>query len=161
VKKRLWAAGCAVGVLSLVGDTPPLSQPIPFSHKAHVALGVKCADCHPIKAPGFAAGLPKEDTCMACHIAMKTESPGVQKLAGFHKSKKSVPWVKVYRLPDYVWFSHEVHHKEARVSCDTCHGPVAEREVIVKERPITMAACMDCHKEYQASNACDFCHDPR
>jgi hypothetical protein len=38
---------------------------------------------------------------------------------------------------------------------------VAEREVMRKERDITMGACMDCHRARQASNQCNFCHEPR
>lgn len=142
-------------------DKPPPPQPIPFNHKQHVALGVKCADCHAVRPPGFAAGYPKEETCMACHVAIKTDSAPVQKLAAFHKNKRAVPWVKIYKVPDYVWFSHQAHHKEAGVACETCHGPVGQREVIVAEKPTTMAACMACHTERGASNECDLCHDPR
>jgi hypothetical protein len=140
---------------------PAPQQPIPFSHKTHVALGVKCLDCHPIRQPGFAAGLPKETTCMGCHVSMKTDSPHIQKLAQFNKSKQPVPWVKVYKVPDYVWFSHEVHYKEAKIECVECHGPVATRDVIAKEKPTSMNACMDCHRQRNASNECDVCHDKR
>jgi hypothetical protein len=144
-----------------VEEIPAPPQPIPFSHKKHVALGVKCLDCHPIRQPGFAAGFPKEATCMGCHLTMKTDSPSIQKLAEFNKAKKPVPWVKVYRVPDYVWFSHEVHHREAKLECAECHGPVAQRDVIAKEKSTSMNACMDCHRQKNASNECDVCHDKR
>ena len=111
--------------------------------------------------PGFAAGLPKEETCMGCHITIKTDSPAIQKLASFHKTKKPTPWVKVYTVPDYVFFSHEVHHKEAHLECETCHGPVAQRDVIVKEKPTSMTACVDCHEKSGAPRECDVCHDKR
>ena len=136
-------------------------QPIPFSHKQHVALGVKCLDCHPIRKPGFAAGLPKEETCMGCHVTIKTGSPAIQKLAEFQKAKKPAPWVKIYSVPDYVWFSHEVHYREAHLDCENCHGPVAQRDVIVKEKPTSMNACVDCHEKRGASRECDVCHDKR
>ena len=84
-----------------------------------MALGVKCLDCHAIKKPGFAAGLPKDETCMACHATLKTDSQAVQKLTGYFKEKKPVPWVRVYRVPDYEWFSHESHHKDARIACES------------------------------------------
>ena len=98
---------------------------------------------------------------MGCHATIKTGSSAIQKLAEFHKAKKPVPWVKVYRVPDYVWFSHEVHFREARVECGNCHGPVADREVIVKEKPTSMTSCMNCHEKHGASNECDVCHDKR
>jgi hypothetical protein len=136
-------------------------QPIPFNHKQHVSLGIKCLDCHPIRKPGFSAGIPGEAICMGCHATIKASSPAIQKLAEFHKTKKPVPWVTVYRVPDYVWFSHEVHYREARVDCVNCHGPVAEREVIVKEKPTSMNSCMNCHEKHGAPNECDVCHDKR
>ena len=141
-------------------DLKPVEQPLPFSHKAHVALGVKCKDCHAIKDPGFAAGYPAEATCMACHAAIKTESPHIQKLAEFSKTEKPVPWEKIYRVPDYVWFSHASHVEDAAIACEHCHGPVAEREVLFKEKKTSMLACMECHAERSAPNDCNLCHDP-
>jgi len=146
-------------VLLLCAQAP--QQPIPFGHRAHTTVGVKCLDCHAIRKPGFAAGLPKEETCMACHSTIKTDSQTVQKLANYFKEKKSVPWVRVYRVPDYVWFSHESHHKVAQIACETCHGPVAERDVLTKEKPTSMASCMECHAARKAPNECNFCHETR
>jgi Cytochrome c7 and related cytochrome c/Cytochrome c3 len=144
-----------------ITEKPPAPQPIPFNHKQHVSLGVKCADCHTIRKPGFVAGYPQEATCMGCHVSIKKDSAAIQKLTEFAKAKQPVPWVKVYRVPDYVWFSHELHHKEAGIECAECHGPVAEREIIVKEKATSMKACMDCHDKRKASNECDVCHDKR
>jgi hypothetical protein len=139
----------------------PVPQPIPYSHKTHLALGLQCQQCHTIPDPGFSATFPKEEACMACHQTIKADSPAIQKLAEFHKNEKPVPWERVYRVPDYVWFSHELHHKEAKVACETCHGPVAERDVLGKEKSTSMASCMTCHAEMQAANECDVCHDHR
>ena len=140
---------------------PPPEQPIPYSHKLHVGkLGLKCADCHQGDRDGFMMEYPSEDKCMACHAAVKTESPHIQKLTEFAGAGKSVPWVRIYRVPDYVWFAHESHTTDAGISCEQCHGPVAEREQLFKEKPTNMVACMDCHAEHKAPNDCDFCHDP-
>ena len=98
-------------------QSPAPPQPIPFSHKAHAALGVKCLDCHPIKDPGLAAGYPREATCMACHVSIKTESPAVQKLAAYEKAGEAIPWVKIYQAPNYVYFPHDIHHKQAEIGC--------------------------------------------
>ena len=169
----IWALAFAGG-MALSGQTPqgspaaiaeklPLSppeQPIPFDHKLHVGLGAKCLDCHAIKSPGFAAGYPPAATCMACHAAIKADSPPVQKLAEAEKSRTPIEWVKVYKVPDYVWFSHQTHAVDAKVACEVCHGPVAERNVIFKERPTSMVSCMDCHAQHEAPNDCDLCHNP-
>jgi cytochrome c7-like protein len=141
-------------------DAPPL-QPIPFSHKTHTAAGVKCLDCHALRKPGFAAGIPGEQICMGCHASVKADSEAIQKLAGYARAKKPVPWVRVYRIPDYVWFSHALHHKEAEIGCEVCHGPVGEREVVAKEKPVTMVSCMECHAGRKAPNGCTVCHETR
>jgi hypothetical protein len=140
-------------------EPPPAPQPIAFSHKTHAGLAIKCLDCHAIRPPGFEASIPPEATCMGCHTTMKTGSPEIKRLAEFYDSKKPVPWVRVYRVPDFVWFSHEVHYRRAKIECDRCHGPVAERDVIFKEKPITMVACVECHEKNKARIGCNTCHD--
>src|SRR5215217_7632735 len=81
----------------LPGD--PVTQPIAYSHKTHVALGMKCTNCHTIPGEGFAATYPKESMCMGCHSSIKKESPEIQKLAAFAGKKETVPWERVYRVP--------------------------------------------------------------
>lgn len=138
---------------------PPPEQPLPFSHKTHAGAGIRCLDCHTIKAPGDKAGIPAVSTCMGCHASVKKDSPAIQKLASFGQDKKPVPWVRVYRLPKTVYFSHEVHHKQAGVACQQCHGAVEQREALGQEKSIYMAECMACHDRMKASNKCDLCHD--
>lgn len=141
---------------------PAPEQPIPFSHKLHINTAhLKCANCHPVPEPGDFATVPKTTTCMACHTAIKTDSPHIAKLAEFHKEGKRVPWVSVYRIPDYVAFSHKKHLAVADVSCETCHGAVAESERLRREKDISMAGCMECHRVKGASNDCTLCHDQR
>lgn len=98
---------------------------------------------------------------MGCHATIQSSSPAVQKLAAAAKARRPIPWIRIYQIPDYVWFSHEAHHKDAGISCETCHGPVAERDVLTKERPTSMAACMNCHAQRKAPNDCNFCHETR
>ncbi len=138
---------------------PPPEQPLAFHHKTHAGAGVKCLDCHAIKPPGDRAGFPAEAVCMGCHASIKKDSPEIAKLAAFAKEKKPVPWVRVYKLPKTVYFSHEVHVKQAKADCAECHGPVAERTAVGLEKSIHMPACMSCHDRFQAPNKCDLCHD--
>jgi hypothetical protein len=140
---------------------PAPEQPLPFSHKLHVAQGLECKGCHAMPDPGDFATLPKTAFCMGCHSTVKKDSPHIQKLAGFHAESKRVPWAPVYRIPEWVSFSHKKHTSVEGVTCETCHGPVKEREVMRRERDISMAACMDCHRARQASNNCLLCHDQR
>ena len=112
-------------------------------------------------APGDYAEITGSDKCMACHTSIKTDSPAIQKLTQFHKAGEEIPWEPVYLIADYVFFSHAVHVKEVGAQCGDCHGPVGERGVLGKERDISMAACMDCHRAKGGSLECDYCHDPR
>jgi len=148
----------AVGAAGLWAQRP---QPIPFSHKTHaVTARLRCADCHTMPAPGDLATIPKEDKCMACHQAIKADSPAIRKLAAFHKQGKPVPWVRIYQVAEYVVFSHDLHHRRAAIGCETCHGKVAEQDTLWREKSTSMKACMDCHDERRASNECNVCHQP-
>ena len=140
---------------------PAPVQPLPFSHKQHISNGLDCKDCHAMPDAGEHATFPATTKCMACHVAIKKDSPAIQKLADFHKRGEEIPWKRVYRVPDYVSFSHRVHVINAKATCETCHGPVRERDVMQKEKDISMAACSDCHQTAGASTECNFCHDPR
>ena len=136
-------------------------QPVAFSHKQHVGQGLTCVGCHAMTAPGDYAGIAASGKCMACHISVKTDSLEIEKLTQFHNSDEEIPWEPVYLIPSYLFFSHTVHVKEVGASCRDCHGPVGERDIIGKERDISMAACMNCHRAKGGSLECDYCHDVR
>ena len=138
---------------------PPV-QPIPYSHKQHIALGLKCGNCHEMPDPGEMMGIPAVTKCMTCHQTVKKESPAIQKLAAFAASKEPVPWVRVYRIPSFVFFSHK-NHLDAGAKCEACHGKVAERERMFRETDISMGGCMNCHRQNKASLDCMFCHEQR
>ena len=140
---------------------PAPVQPIPFSHKLHLSKSLDCKDCHAMPEPGEHATFPATAKCMACHVEIKKDSEAIQKLAEYHKKQETVPWKRVYRVPDYVFFSHKVHVTKAKATCENCHGPVRDRDVMRKDKETSMAVCMDCHKTAGASLACDFCHEPR
>lgn len=141
---------------------PAPEQPIAFHHKPHVtAAKLECRQCHPIAEPGAEAGLPATSQCMACHVEIRKESEQIRKLAAFHREGRPVPWAPVYRIPDYVFFSHKQHLERAGATCETCHGAVREREALGREKDLSMAACMECHRAKSASLACNYCHDPK
>lgn len=135
-------------------------QPIPYSHKTHLALGLECKSCHKNPDPGEAMGYPPETFCMNCHRAIKADSPHIQKLAAAVKQKQPIPWVRIYKIPNFVYFSHRVHTK-AGVTCEKCHGPVRQRDVITKEVSLDMKSCMACHAASKAPNDCNSCHEER
>jgi len=132
-------------------------QPIAFSHKKHAAAEIACLDCHADATEKDFADIPNVEQCMLCHQSIKTESAEVKKLAAIQKRNEKMEWVPVYRVPDFVFFSH-VNHLKAGEQCVTCHGPVAERDVLAKEVSTSMTSCMNCHASRKVSNACDLCH---
>ena len=134
------------------------AQPIPFSHKQHTAVGLSCVDCHRGAEKREQAGLPDSEQCMLCHQTIKTDGPGVRKLAESHREGKPLDWVRVYRVSDFVFFSHK-HHAAAGIGCGLCHGPVTQRDRLAKEVSTSMRMCMDCHKRTNASRNCHLCHE--
>ncbi len=131
-------------------------QPINFSHKIHAGdNGVPCKYCHAFTERSRHAGVPSVERCMGCHKFIKTDSPEIQKLKKFYDDKEPIPWVKVYNLPDFVYFPHK-RHVRANVDCKTCHGDVASMSVVerppyfsitswFKPTPLTMGWCLRCH----------------
>src|SRR5690242_15460042 len=88
---------------------PAPAQPIPYSHKKHLALGLDCKDCHTNPEPGKLMTFPDTGRCMQCHTVVAKEKPTIQKLASYAKSKQAVPWVRVYTVLPGVEWSHRPH----------------------------------------------------
>jgi cytochrome c553 len=57
---------------------PPPEQPVAFSHKLHVTLGLACTGCHASAQTGDRATLPPTATCMTCHTSVRTDSVEIQ-----------------------------------------------------------------------------------
>lgn len=132
-------------------------QPVPFNHAKHAAAGIKCLDCHPGANKQELATLPKAEQCMLCHQTIAAESEEIKKLAAIQRESEKIDWVRVYEVPDFVFFSH-VNHVKGGVDCETCHGPVGQREVLAKEVSTSMTTCMNCHAAREVPNHCHFCH---
>jgi hypothetical protein len=133
-------------------------QPIPYSHKKHLAVGLECKNCHTNPEPGRLMTFPAASKCMECHVTIAKDKPSIQKLASFAKSERPIPWVRVYNvLPGIAW-THRVH-SAASVRCETCHGPVREMEVMSEVTSVvTMYSCLSCHEMNHAKTSCDTCH---
>jgi predicted CXXCH cytochrome family protein len=150
-------------ILAQVQSTPAVAasgpeQPIPFSHKQHAGtLQLSCEFCHTPSKSGATLVIPQAAVCMQCHQAVATTNPGVQKLANYAKTNATIPWVRVYELPSFVSFSHRVHMEHGN-KCTECHGEAAQQERIYKATNISMAGCINCHRQKQAAVECDTCH---
>lgn len=158
--KRLdWLLLTLVGTLS--ASAP--EQPLPFSHKVHsTAAKLACQDCHPAPVKfGAEMGLPPVSTCMACHISIARDKPAIRKLAELAAAKQAIPWVRVYRLADFVFFDHR-YHLMNQAKCQDCHGTVAEQDAVADELGATkMVFCQGCHAKMHASGGCTTCHNTR
>ena len=136
---------------------PPV-QPIPYSHKKHLAFGLACQDCHPNPEPGDRMTLPPAAKCLSCHATVAKEKPAIQKLSEFAKSNQPIPWVRVYVVSSWVYWNHR-SHLEAKMTCEACHGRVEQMEIMAKTTNVTtMAGCIDCHRKNDATTGCRFCH---
>ena len=146
------AVGGAVGLAAYLahpnvinpGYTP--QQPVPYSHKLHAGnLGMDCRYCHSTVEKSAFAALPASETCMNCHVRVKPQSPQLTLVRESYLTGKPVEWLKVHKLPDYVYFNHQAH-VTAGVSCVSCHGRVDQMIEVKQVSPLTMAWCLDCHR---------------
>jgi mono/diheme cytochrome c family protein len=141
-----------------VAPHPELEQPIPFSHSAHVAMGLECRNCHTSTADRSEMSLPVAATCMGCHSAVATDRPSIKKLAALAASDQPIQWARIYPLLAGVLFDHEPHLRSG-VHCATCHGPVAEQRTLSESTSLTsMATCISCHESMHATTSCAACH---
>jgi hypothetical protein len=61
---------------------------------------------------------------MGCHkIVAAQGNEQVQKLQGFWEKQQPVPWIRVFRIPEYAQFPHK-NHVQAGLVCQTCHGRI-------------------------------------
>lgn len=146
--------------LAAHAEQPVVEQPIPFSHKAHVALQLGCTFCHTNPDPGNQMTLPAAERCMGCHAKVATDRPAIQQLArAAAQGGEPIPWKQVYSVPSFVYWSHRTH-TDASIGCVACHGDVAQMDVTVKVTNVTtMAGCVGCHRQKEAPTGCETCHE--
>ena len=121
------------------------------------AFIIGCVSSHTKADSKDQAGIPNTKDCLACHRRFQTASATLQTLLAYEKAEKEIAWARIYKLPGFVFFSHQAHLK-AKANCATCHGDVQARAALWQEKEISMAACVNCHKERQASTDCNLCH---
>jgi len=79
---------------------------------------------------------------------------------------RAIEWVRVHRVPDFVYFDHRPH-VAAGIDCRRCHGAVEMMERVEQQESLSMGWCLSCHRtEHQqvdgrpmsASTDCSACH---
>jgi hypothetical protein len=128
--------------------SPAVSQPVAFSHRKHTKdLQLPCALCHKYFNSGAHSGLPDAQTCGVCHSVPQGKDPEAARLTELLQGGQPLRFNKLFRLPDYVFYTHRRHVAGAGLECVNCHSGIADTER-PPERPlveITMAFCVDCH----------------
>lgn len=121
-------------------------QPVPYSHKLHAGnLGMDCLYCHNTVDKSSFAAVPSTQTCMNCHGQVKKESEALRPVRESFQSGNPVEWVKIHKLPDYVYFNHKAH-VTVGVSCVSCHGRIDQMVEVKQVANLSMSWCLECHR---------------
>jgi hypothetical protein len=121
-------------------------QPVPFSHKHHVqGLGLQCQYCHTTVEKSSYAGIPPTKTCINCHAQIWTNAQLLEPVRNSWATGQSVVWTKVHDLPDFAYFSHEIHVNKG-LGCASCHGRVDQMPLMYMQNTLQMEWCLDCHR---------------
>ncbi len=134
-----------------VGYQP--DQPIAYDHDLHAnQLGIDCRYCHSSVDKSASAGIPTANTCWNCHQHVQKENPKLEPLRraadkNYEKyDGKPIKWVRIHKMPDYAYFDHSAHVNRG-VSCKSCHGDVHKMRKVHHAESLSMAFCLDCHRE--------------
>ena len=153
------------------------SQPIAFSHRIHAGqYKIDCQYCHADARRSEYAGIPSVSRCMGCHRITAADRPEIKKLSEYLAKQEPIPWIRIYKVPEYVYFAHKPHIR-AGVECQTCHGQIQTMDVVTATTgqslvtdllnlagfspappPLTMGWCVECHTAKKASLECTTCH---
>jgi len=144
----LGALGATVDRSSYVtGQNVIKNQPIPFSHAHHVkGLGIDCRYCHTSVEKSNFAGFPSTETCMTCHSQIWTNASMLEPVRRSLAENNPVQWTRVAKLPDYVFFRHDIHIAKG-VGCESCHGRIDQMALTYRAKAFTMQFCLDCHRD--------------
>src|SRR6266849_2407739 len=101
-------------------------QPIQFSHKHHVG-----------------------DDGIDCHSVLFNNAGYLEPVRESYRTDKSIEWVRVHRLADYVYFNHSIHINKG-VGCSSCHGQVNQIPLMFQAAPLLMQWFLECHLNPEA-----------
>lgn len=141
----------------------PRSQPLRFSHAAHVKEA-ECGACHLYATEYYPAGVPTLAECVDCHQGTQSKAPAAVKeearLQKFLEANREIHWALLPPLPAHVFFSHRRHTVGSKIKCATCHGDIEKTTALPAEPPnrFTMKWCLHCHQARKASTDCLECH---
>ena len=94
---------------------------------------------------------------MSCHRNLVEENAEAKILSNYWNRQETIPWVRLQWLPDFVYFTHEMHLK-AGFECVNCHGHVEQMASTPRAASLEMGWCVSCHEAQGASRDCWTCH---
>jgi len=126
-------------------------QPIKFSHAVHAGQNkTDCIYCHYTAKTSKTAGIPAGSICNNCHFLVRNGTRSgnteIAKIIAALDSNKAVEWVRLYKVPDFVFFSHAQHVSAGEIACEDCHGDVKNTDRLSHVPDLSMGWCIDCHK---------------
>jgi hypothetical protein len=123
-------------------------QPIQFTHRLHVGLGVQCLYCHPGALRGPSPGLPTITKCWGCHqqIAKTNTSEKLKPMREAIAANEGFVWVPVAQVPDFVHYTHRPHIA-AGLNCEECHGDMTKVDIAENPQVFNMGFCLNCHRQ--------------
>jgi hypothetical protein len=129
------------------GQQVQVGQPIQFDHRHHVQDDlIDCRYCHTSVDRAASAGIPPTELCLNCHAQVWNKSPLLDLVRASWFSNKPIQWVRVHKLPDFVYFNHSIHVTKG-VGCVECHGRVDLMPALEQFAPLSMGWCIDCHRD--------------
>jgi hypothetical protein len=125
-------------------------QPVKFSHAVHAGQNkIDCNYCHYAARSSKTSGIPSANICMNCHLLVRTGTRSgvteINKVIAAYESRRAINWVRIYRLPDFVFFSHAQHVTAGGIQCEACHGNVKEMHRLTQVPDLSMGWCIKCH----------------
>ena len=127
-----------------VGYAP--TQPVAFSHEFHSGtLEIDCRYCHTYVDRSGHSNVPGTNVCMSCHSMVLKDDDRLAMVRQSYESGDPIPWVRIHKVPDYVYFNHAVHVNRG-ISCVECHGQVNEMDVVHHAKQLSMGFCLECHR---------------
>ena len=147
----LWLLAAITRSGYVTGQDVAREQPVQFSHKHHAGeLGIDCRYCHTSVEISAVASVPPTKTCMNCHSQIWAQSQYLEPVRASWRTDRSIRWIKVHDLPDFVYFNHSVHvHKG--IGCVSCHGRVDTMNQLYQATSLQMEWCLDCHRHPERS----------
>lgn len=128
------------------------------SRHAGIPAASVCMNCHRfIDAPLGAIRAEDELASAEGRAPERVVSPEIAKIfaalaLGPDKQRAAdartspIEWVKIHRVPDYVYFDHRPH-VAAGVECQRCHGAVESMERVRQVEDLSMGWCVNCHRQ--------------